>query len=303
MRHVQTGNAAQIGWRRWVFGIGSLAIALSMGRPTAAAEPLRVMSFNIRYGSADDGANSWPQRRELVYAMLREEGPHLIGLQEAERFQLDELSKALPNFGEVGVGRDDGKTAGEYSAILYDRRRVEVLDQGTFWFAEDPEAPGSIAWGAHLPRICTWIRARDNSNGREFYFFNMHWDHESQNARQRSAELLLERISDRSHPEAPVVVTGDFNADEANPAFVRLVSSKRQGLSDTFRRIHPQESAVQSFHGFRGGSDRGGKIDAVLVSPEWEVTDAKIVRTHRGKLYPSDHYPVTATIELGPTAE
>jgi len=282
--------------------VAAFVVAISIGGH-AAAEPLAVMSFNIRYGTADDGENAWPKRRELVFEMLREEAPHVVGLQETERFQLDELRTALPDYGEVGVGRDDGNTAGEYSPILYDKRRVEVLDQGTFWFAEQPATPGAIAWGANLPRICTWIRARDKSNGREFYFYNMHWDHESQNSRQRSADLVLKRISERANQDAPVVVTGDFNADEANPAFVRLVSSERLGLADTFRRTHPEEKAVQTFHGFQGGSDRGGKIDAVLVSPEWEVKDARIVRTHRGKLYPSDHYPVTATIELSTAAE
>jgi endonuclease/exonuclease/phosphatase family metal-dependent hydrolase len=285
------------GWRGSIGGVGLLAIVLGMGG-NAPAEPLRVMSFNIRYGSADDGENAWPKRRKLLFEMLRDEAPQVIGMQEAERFQLDELAKALPDFGEVGVGRDDGKAAGEYSPILYDKRRVELLDQGTFWFAEEPSKPGAIAWGAHLPRVCSWILARDKVTGREFYFFNMHWDHESQNARQRSADLLLERIAERAQSDVPVVVTGDFNADEANPAFVRLVSSKRHGLTDTFRRVHPDETAVQSFHGFRGGSDQGGKIDAVLVSPEWEVQDAEIVRTHRDKLYPSDHYPVTAIVKL-----
>lgn len=285
------------GWRGWIGGVGLLAIALGMGRH-ALAEPLRVMSFNIRYGTADDGANAWPKRRELVFELLRDEAPQIVGLQEAERFQLDELAKALPDYGEVGVGRDDGREAGEYSPILYDRRRVEVLDQGTYWFAEEPQTPGAIAWGANLPRICSWILARDKSTGREFYVYNMHWDHESQDSRQRSADLVLRRIAERAKADAPVVVTGDFNADEANPAFVRLVSSKQHGLTDTFRRIHPDEAAVQTFHGFRGGRDQGGKIDAILVSPEWQVQDAKIIHSHHGDVYPSDHYPVTATLEL-----
>lgn len=285
-----------MGLRGWIGVAGLLAIVLGTGK-LAVAEPLRVMSFNIRYGTAKDGENAWPKRRELVFDLLREETPHVVGMQEAERFQLDELREALPDYGEVGVGRDDGKTAGEYSPILYDKRRVEVLDQDTFWFAEEPAAPGTIAWGANLPRVCTWILARDKANGQEFYFYNMHWDHESQDSRQRSADLVLERIAEREKQDAPVVVTGDFNADEKNPAFVRLVSSKKQGLADSFRRLYPKETAVGTFHNFRGGDD-GRKIDAVLVSPEWQVEKAAIVRTQRDKRYPSDHYPVTATIEL-----
>lgn len=295
---MRSGRAVRYGWTRRIVWFGAIVAAVVCGARAVAAEPLKVMSFNIRYGSADDGVNAWPKRRELLLEMLRDEAPQVVGMQEAERFQLDELGKALPDYGEVGVGRDDGKTAGEYSPILYDKRRVEVLDQGTFWFAEEPSQPGAIAWGAHLPRICSWILARDKATEREFYVYNMHWDHESQDSRQRSADLVLERIAERAQADAPVVVMGDFNADEANPAFMRLVSSRQHGLSDTFRRIHPEDAAVRTFHNFQGGSD-GQKIDAILVSPEWQVKDAQIVRTHRGEVYPSDHYPVTATIELG----
>ena len=125
------------------------------------------------------------------------QSPHIIGTQEALRFQLDELGKELANYGEVGVGRDDGKTAGEYSAILYDRRRFEVLDEGTFWFAEEPAEPGTLTWGSTFARICSWARLRDKTSGREFYVFNQHWDHQSQESREKSAEKLLARIAGR----------------------------------------------------------------------------------------------------------
>src|SRR3972149_3446001 len=186
------------------------------GQGWAAGEPLRVTSFNIRYGTAPGGGNAWPKRRDLVLEMLRKEAPHAIGLQEALRFQLDELRDALPEFGEVGVGRGDGRRAGEYAAILYDRRRLEVLDEGTFWFAEPPALAGTPTWGSTFPRVCSWMQVRDKSTGRAFYLYNLHWDHQSQESRDKSADLLLDRIAARKEADQPVVVTGDFNADEEN---------------------------------------------------------------------------------------
>ncbi len=279
----------------WVALVGFILAAT--GQSWAAGEPLRVMSFNIRYGTAPDGDNAWPKRRDLVFDMLRKEAPHAVGLQEVLRFQLDELREALPEFGEVGVGRDNGKEAGEYSAILYDRRRLEALEDGTFWFAAPPALAGTPTWGSTFPRICTWMHARDKVNGRDFYLYNLHWDHQSQESREKSANMLVERIASRKQSDEPVVVTGDFNADETNPAYLRLLADKRLGLTDTFQKLHPSEKLVHTFHGFQGGME-GGKIDAVLVSPEWQATGAEIVRTRRGNVYPSDHYPVTATIEL-----
>ena len=273
---------------------------LSATQPAMSADDsqLCVMTFNIRFGTAPDGDNSWPNRRELAVQVLRDEEPQIVGLQEALRFQLDDLRKELPNYGEVGIGRDDGKKAGEYSAILYDQRRIDVLDSGTFWFADSPDVPGSTTWGSTFPRICTWMRCRDRQTDRTVGVFNQHWDHLSQPSREKSAAMLLAKLADRAQPNEPVIVTGDFNAGESNPAFMQLVQDDRFHLSDTLRTLHPDEKIVGTFHGFKGDS-AGEKIDAILVTPEWRVTKAEIIRVQRCNVYPSDHYPVTATLELG----
>lgn len=267
----------------------------------AAAAPLRIMSFNIRYGTADDGENAWPHRRTLVMRTIRDFGPTVLGVQEALRFQLDKIGTEFPEFGEVGVGRDDGAEAGEYAAILYDRRRLELLDSGTFWLSDTPEVVASTSWGNRITRIVTWARFRERTGNTEadtdgaFYLFNTHWDHESQPSRERSAELLLERIAGRAASTDPVIVTGDFNAGEDNPAFRRLVGRDRPHLVDTFRALHPDADAVGTFNGFTG--ERGGeKIDAVLASPDWRVLQAGIVRLNEDGRYPSDHFPVTANL-------
>jgi len=276
----------------------ALLLAALSGCAVEQPAPVTVMSFNIRYGTADDGEDSWPQRRELVFDVMREATPDLVGVQEALRFQLDELSRALPGFAEIGVGRDDGREAGEYAAILYDSARFEVLAQGTFWFASTPEVPGAIDWGAHIPRICTWARFLDRETDRNFYLYNVHLDHQSQESREGSVQLLAARISDRDVADR-VIVTGDFNAGESNPAILYLTGQLEPGpglrLQDSFRVIHPEAGDVGTFNGFSGAVS-GEKIDYVFVSDEWAIESAAIVRTSRNGRYPSDHFPVTTRL-------
>ncbi len=257
---------------------------------------LRVMSFNIRYGTADDGENAWPLRSDLVMQVIRDGDADVLGLQEALRFQLDEIGAEFPGYGEIGVGRDDGVEAGEYSAILYDLLRLRPLDSGTFWLSDTPEVVGSTSWGNGITRIVTWARFRDMSAGGEFYVFNTHWDHESQPSRERSADLLRERIASREYSD-PVLVMGDFNAGEENPAFRRLASADSTlALVEAFRALHPDSTVVGTFNGFTGEGS-GEKIDAILTSPGWAVQEAAIVRTEEAGRYPSDHFPVSAVVE------
>ena len=267
------------------------------------------MSFNIRYGTADDGENRWANRRELVFQVIREETPDLLGIQEALRFQLDEIHAAVPGYGEVGVGREDGETDGEYAAIFYRGNRFELVEQGTFWFSDTPDVPGSVSWGNRVTRVCTWARLVDRATGRGLYLFNVHFDHESQPSRERSAEMLASRIASRRFPDEPVIVTGDFNAGEDNPAIRYLTGNARgdtgtastnsppPGLVDTFRSLHPGADNVGTFNGFRGTTD-GPRIDGILVSAVWDVLGAQILRTNAVGRYPSDHFPVTAKLSV-----
>jgi endonuclease/exonuclease/phosphatase family metal-dependent hydrolase len=269
-------------------------------RPEVVVAPIRAMTFNIRYGTAPDAEHAWPLRRELAFHLIGDFAPDVLGVQEALRFQLDEIRHALPHYGEVGVGREDGREEGEYSAILYDRRRLDLLDHGTFWLSDTPELPGSRSWGNRFPRVVTWARFRHRHAGLTFHVFNTHWDHESQPARLNSAALLLERIRDRAVPDDPVLVMGDFNAGEDNPAFQALLATPEPGrppLYDTFRAVHPHARLTGTYHAFTGDRD-SDKIDAILASPRWETLDAEIVLFNHDGLYPSDHFPVTATLRL-----
>jgi endonuclease/exonuclease/phosphatase family metal-dependent hydrolase len=265
------------------------------------APPLAVMSFNIRYGRAADGDDHWQHRADLVVETIAAEDPDLLAVQEALRFQLDYLGAALPHYGEIGVGRDDGIEAGEYAAILYRRDRLEPVAQGTFWLSDTPDVPGSMSWGNRITRICTWARFADTRTGDEFTVYNAHFDHESQPSRLRSAELLVERM-EAEGGTASTIVLGDFNAGEDNPAR-RILVATRAGpttattlpLIDTYRALHPASAGEGTFNGFSGDTS-GARIDAILASSDWTVLEADIVHTERSGRYPSDHFPVTASL-------
>ena len=260
------------------------------------------MSFNIRYGTATDGENHWSARREMLFDLVRDRDADLVGLQEALAFQIDEIVAAVPAYAVIGVGRDDAAKAGEFSAILFRKDRFHVADAGTFWFSDTPEVPASKTWGNNITRICTWARFIDR-DGRGFYHFNLHLDHESQPSRERSTVLLRQRIEARAHPADPVIVTGDFNVGERNAALSTLTgpgaSASAPFLLDTFRVLHPDETVVGTFTGFKLGNTGGDKIDYVLVQPGTEVLSSEILRTSKDDRYPSDHFPVVARVRLG----
>ncbi len=277
--------------------------------PTSAPAPsesFTIMSFNIRYGTANDGPNRWEKRRTHVFDVIRRYKPSIIGLQEALQFQLDELKEALPQYDACGVGRDDGKKRGEFAAILFDRTRWQRVDGGTFWFSDTPEVVCSKSWGNDLCRICTWAQFRDRATGETLFHFNVHLDHKSKPARLRSAGLVLERIDSRQ-PAAGVILTGDFNAGEDSPPIRKIAGAKvalsRDGRSpaparmmDTYRIIHPDTKDVGTFDDFVGRRT-GDKIDYIFT-PEgaFDVIDADIAHDDFDGAYPSDHFPIWATL-------
>jgi endonuclease/exonuclease/phosphatase family metal-dependent hydrolase len=282
-------------------GIGLILAACAAKNNAADPAPLAVdvMSFNIRLGSADDGADSWPHRKELVYDVIRRQGSDFVGLQEALRFQIDAIRESVPGYGEVGVGREDGREAGEYSAILYKSSRWRAADSGTFWLSDTPEVPGSMSWGNEYTRLVTWARFVERETGQAVRVFNTHFDHVTQVSRLKSAQLLASRIADRESAD-PVIVTGDFNAGEDNPVILYLKNATGESpveLVDTFRVVHPDAEAVGTFGAFEGRRN-GPKIDYVFVEPEARVRRAGIAHHSREGRYPSDHFPVYAEVVL-----
>ena len=259
---------------------------------TSVPASVVVMTFNIRYGTANDGENRWERRREQLFDLIKAEQPDVIGLQEALHAQIDEILAAVPGYAMAGVGRSDGGQAGEYAALLYKRARLTVRMTDTFWLSDSPRLVASKTWGNTIERICTWARFDDKA-GPSFYVYNLHLDHQSQPSRERSVELVLKTIAARE-PAAPVIVTGDFNAGEANPATKAMATR----FADSFRMLHPQASDVGTFTGFELGKTQGEKIDYIFVEPGTPVTRAEILRTARDGRYPSDHFPVVAELRL-----
>jgi len=263
----------------------------------SASLPIKVMSFNIRYGTADDGENAWPNRKYYLLQVIQSTNPDILGVQEALDFQLEVITQHFPHFKKSGAGRDDGRHAGEHSAILFDSTKFDLLQEETFWFSDTPHKAGSLSWDAHFPRICSWAELKDKQSSAHLFVFNNHWDHQSQTSRQNSAQMLLDKISQLKTDNIPVIIMGDFNAGEDNPAFKTLLDNNVIKLRDSYRILHPTADSTGTFNGFKGKRD-GDKIDAILVAPAFSVLTADIIHSNYDGLYPSDHFPVATTLSI-----
>ncbi len=269
---------------------------------TIMSDPLElnIMTFNIRYGLANDGENHWNNRKDQVYQVIRQNSPDIIGLQEALRFQIDEILANVPEYAMIGEGRDGGNK-GEYTAILYHTKKFDIAESSTFWLSETPNTP-SLHWGNAFVRTCTYGRFIEKKLGRSFYIYNAHLDHISQISREKSAELMMKMVFQRSRP-VPFILIGDFNVVENN-SVIKYLKGEKLGensapisLIDSFRAIYPTEKNVGTFHSFTGKAYEE-KIDYIFVSPDIKVLGTNIIRTSKNGLYPSDHFPVVAKIEL-----
>lgn len=262
---------------------------------------VRVMSFNIRYGTAADGQNHWERRREFLVETIKAFDPDLLGTQETLGFQRDYLAKQLPKYEVLGVGRDDGKEAGEMMALYYKNERFKRVDGGHFWLSETPDKTGSKSWDSSLPRMVTWVKLLDlqSSVAPPLVFFNTHFDHKGATARLESARLLRRKIVEIGKGST-VVLTGDFNtAEESEPyvALFRIAEEQVSPVIDTYRAFLPKRGEEEgTFSGFKSEATKGSRIDWIGVSRDWQVIDAGIDRTARQGRTPSDHFAVTALL-------
>ena len=184
------------------------------------AAPIKVMSFNIRYGAANDGENHWKNRSYLVAETIKMFDPDLLGTQEVLKFQAEFLQQVLPEYGFHGVGREDGSDNGEYVPVMYKKDRFEVTDSGHFWLSESPEVAGSKSWDSSLPRMASWVQLSDlSNNGSKLVFMNTHFDHRGRTARLESARLIRKRAEEIMGKEIPFIITGDFNTTEDRQHF------------------------------------------------------------------------------------
>lgn len=262
----------------------------------------RVMSFNIRYGTAQDGENHWERRKEFVVETIRKFNPDLLGTQETLGFQRDYLADNLPEYAVLGVGRDDGGDKGEMMALYYRRDRFEELSGGHFWLSETPAVVGSKSWDSSLPRMVTWVKLRDKttSTARPIVFFNTHFDHRGQMARLESARLLRRKVEELA-ADCSVIVTGDFNAGEGSEPYNALfgkVEETASPLVDSLRAKHPKQTGDEgTFSGFKSDATDGARIDWIGLSRDWTIESAQIDRTSKAGRTPSDHFPVTCVLK------
>ena len=266
---------------------------------SVTAQQLNVMSFNIRYNTARDSMDAWPYRKDHVASQILFHDAHIIGVQEALHEQMTDLQQRLTRYRYEGVGRDDGKQKGEYSAIFYDTTRLQALQSNTFWLSETPGTAGSKGWDAQITRIVTWIKFRDRKTKKVFFAFNTHFDHIGKIARKESARLLLQKVQEIAG-STPAIVTGDFNAmpsdepiqvilDSSNP--LRLTDSK--SISKT-----PHYGPVGTFNAFGKGDRDDQPIDFIFLKGKWSVLKhATLSQAWKGH-YASDHFAVLATLNL-----
>ncbi|MCG3126921.1 MAG: hypothetical protein CHACPFDD_01776 [Phycisphaerae bacterium] len=283
--------------RRISLTCGMLAgvVLFGCGMPPA----VRVMSFNIRYGTADDGANRWEVRQPFVLETIRAAEPDILAMQEVLAFQADELREQLSDYAFVGVGRDDGERAGEMAPIMFRKRRFSLVDGGHYWLSPQSDQPGSVGWDAALPRIVTWVRLKFSSHPlSEIYVLNTHFDHKGETARLESARLLRRVIE--SIGGQPVLLVGDFNCGPASAPYRVLTEEWRNAMEmyDAHAGRVPARGSG-TYHGFQGTRD-GERIDWILHNQRWRVLDADVDTRMFGTRFPSDHFPVAATVELVP---
>lgn len=263
----------------------------------ARGDSLHVMAFNLRY-AADSTPNSWAERRPVMAELLRREQPTVIGTQEGLYGQLRDIHDDLPDrYDWIGVGREGG-SRGEFMAVYYDTQRLEPVEFDHFWLSDTPNVIGSASWGNTVIRMVTWVRFADRRTGEELVVVNTHFDHQSENSRQRSAELVRDRINGLA-PELPVVLTGDFNTPaETSPSYDILTTGA--GLADTWTTADEQRTPLYAtFHGYRPLVPNGDRIDWILTRGAVDVRAAAINTFARRGQFPSDHLPVQALITLG----
>ncbi|MGZ3806409.1 MAG: endonuclease/exonuclease/phosphatase family protein [Pseudobdellovibrionaceae bacterium] len=260
------------------------------------ANELKVMTYNIRCGSCEDysNINHWNNRKFLVVDLIKKRAPDLIGLQEAEQFQIKDLATMLEDYDWFGVGRDDGKEQGEATTIFYRRNRFSLQSQKTLWLSETPEVV-SRGWDGRLNRTVTILKLKDNfSQGREFYYYNTHLDHIGQQARYEGLRLIV-RWMDANSEKLPLILTGDFNFTRDFPAYNIAASWL---LDAQFASQTPPEGGNQTFNGFGSSTDPNNKIDYIFVNDSWKVLSHRISNELYEGRYPSDHFPVEARISL-----
>lgn len=286
----------------------------------AAAQTYNVGSFNIRNendGDARNG-NGWDRRLPVIVSMIEFYDFDIVGMQEVKYDQLKDLEAGLTDYDYIGVGRDDGKQAGEHSSIFYKNEKFELLEKGDFWLSTETTYPNK-GWDAALPRICSWGRFRERSSGFEFMFFNLHLDHVGVIARQESVKLVMQKLQELGKG-VPGILTGDFNVDQKTEMYGVIANSGV--FFDSYQIAEKRYAWNGTFNSFRPDSFTDSRIDHIFVTSQFSVKRYGVLtdtyRTPRedsaeersgnaqgggsnsryDARVPSDHYPIMAVVQV-----
>lgn len=263
------------------------------------AQTINAMSFNIRLNVSSDGINAWPNRVTKVSSQILFHEADFVGLQEVLHNQLVDLERELPEYGYVGVGREDGHTKGEYSAIFYKKSRLKPLASSTVWLSTTPDIAGSKGWDANLPRVVTWVRFKDLQTKKEFYVFNTHFDHQGEVARRESAKYIL-KLVDSIGGSTPTVITGDFNSEpHQEPIQILLDKNNPKRFINS---IEVSESAhygpTGTFNNWKNKEVNDNPIDYIFIRNKVKVLQHATLSQSWGGLFSSDHFPVFAKLKF-----
>lgn len=271
-----------------------LTLALILICWTTNAQPIKMMTYNIRYANDNDGENVWDNRKSKVVQLINYYEPLVFGIQEGLEKQVKYLDESLGNFDYVGVGRDDGKTKGEYSAVFYNTQALEVLESSTFWLSETPDKI-SKGWDASLERICTYARFKNKKTGKTFWVFNTHFDHRGEEARKNSSKLILEMINKKTNlKKDKVVFMGDLNLVPDQEGIATLKAQLDDSKSISAKTPY---GPVGTSNGFKTDLIMTRRIDYIF-SKNLQVNQyAQIDDRRDDNYYPSDHLPVLVELE------
>lgn len=276
-----------------------LAILLFTACGRKSDDTIRVMTFNIRYDNPRDSLNAWPNRAQQVVEFIKDEDPDFFGMQEVLSHQYAYLDSALSDYASQGVGRDDGLKGGEMNPVFFKKDKFDMVRTITFWLSDTPDFPGSKGWGASLPRIVTWMELVNKDTHDHFFFFNTHFAHDSDSARIRSSEILLNRVSEISQG-FPFIITGDFNMlpDSRGYSILTGPDESVSLLKDSY--FISEEKPAGAAYTFNGFSDKpgAGRIDYIFVRNGMKVLNHKTVQHKDGSIFISDHWPVFAEVSL-----
>lgn len=261
------------------------------------AQQVKLMSYNIRLDVASDGENRWDLRKDKVAALMNYYEADFVGGQEVQRHQLQYLLSQLANYNYIGVGRDDGKEAGEYSCIFYNKQKFDVIQQSTFWLSQTPDSV-SFGWNAACKRVCTYGLFRNKKTKQKLWVFNTHFDHIGDTARIESAKLVTQKIKQLAKAKNyPVVVMGDFNSKPDEAPAMYMAENFRNARSSSKQKPY---GPVDTWQGFEFTKKPDGCIDYIFLSKNKNLLVKKFatITDSYDMKYPSDHFPVLATIEI-----